>query len=133
MTSKQNIAWAAALVPYDEITCDVLRPTVFMDDDVGEDEQKRFYKSLLKIRWLAPNVRYAVMMELGLSLREQRRQYEKGRTAALHYSVKEAKERMRKNGERPRGGIHEAAVAEIAQRQGMTAAALKKHFQRHKY
>jgi hypothetical protein len=37
---------------------------------------------------------------------------------------------MRRNGARPRTGIHEAAIAEIASEHDITPAALKKRFQR---
>ena len=36
----------------------------------------------------------------------------------------------RRNGEQPRGGIHDSAVAEIAARHGMTAEALKQRITR---
>ena len=133
MTNKHT-RWAAALVPYDEITCQVTnwRHTVFMDANTSKGERKRFYESLLEIKWLSPKVRYAVMGELGLSLRKQKRDYQEGRTAALRHMVNEAKARMRNNGERPPEGIHNAAVLEVAGRQGMTVPGLKKLFQRYK-
>jgi hypothetical protein len=46
--------------------------------------------------------------------------------------INEAKARMRKQGERKKGGIHDAAVAEIAEGTGFTVEALRKQLQRHK-
>ena len=66
----------------------------------------------------------------GLSLQKQKRQVENARTQTLKFLVDECKARMRRNGERPRGGIHDAAVAEVAARQGMKAEALKQRITR---
>ena len=38
--------------------------------------------------------------------------------------INERKARMRRNGDRPHGGIHEAAIEEIAREQGLSVAAL---------
>ena len=40
----------------------------YVDD---EATQKRFYEALLKLPWLAPKVRAAIMRELGRSQREE--------------------------------------------------------------
>ena len=39
--------------------------------------------------------------------------------------INERKARMRRNGDRPHGGIHEAAIEQIAREQGLSVAALK--------
>lgn len=70
------------------------------------------------------------MSELGLSLQKQKSDVEEARTITLKFLVDECKARMRKNREQPRGGIHEAAVAEIAARQNMKAEALKQRITR---
>jgi hypothetical protein len=85
--------------------------------------RRAFYQGLLDIEWLPSKIRGAVMSELGLPLQE-------ARTLALNVLVDECKARMRKNGEQPRGGIHDSAVAEIAARQGMTAEALTQRITR---
>jgi hypothetical protein len=46
--------------------------------------------------------------------------------------IEEVKARMKKDGERPRGGRHEAALAEVARTQGITVGALKKRLQRNR-
>ena len=48
------------------------------------------------------------------------------------HMIEERKQAMRAQRQRPRGGRHEAAIEEIAHRQGMTVAALKKRLQRYK-
>ena len=95
-------------------------------------ERRTFYRSLLKISWLPPALRRAVMAELGLSLRRQKRDFEEARTLALRHMIEERKQAMRAQRQRPRGGIHEAAVEEIAHRLGMAVVALKKRLQRYK-
>ncbi len=133
MTDGRKYHWVVSLVPSHEITSDIYwRRTVFMPWADSEDERKRFYKGLLEIPWLPPTIRRPVMAELGLSLRKQKRGYEEGRTAALRCLIKERKECLQKQGERPRGGIHEQAIADIAREQGMTVDALKKRLQRQK-
>src|SRR4029079_17513565 len=89
------------------------------------------YEALLKFSWLKPGIRRAVMAELGLSLRAQNKKIQHARAVTLQVLIAERKTVMRKNRERPRGGIHEAAVAHIARRQGMKVSTLKRHIQRH--
>jgi hypothetical protein len=57
---------------------------------------------------------------------------EDARTVALEFLVKECKAQMRANGERPQGGIHDAAVAQVATSQGMSPEALKQRITRRK-
>ena len=85
---------------------------------------------LPKIEWLPSKIRRGVMTELGLSLQKWKSDIEEGRTLTLNVLVDQCKARMRENGEQPRGGIHDSAVAEIAARQGMTAEALKQRITR---
>ena len=85
----------------------------YVDD---EATQKRFYETLLKLPWLAPKVRNAIMWELGRSQREEDVRIEKARTWTWRHEVSEVEARMRPNGERPpRGDIHTAAVEEVAE------------------
>jgi hypothetical protein len=95
-----------------------------------QDQQRLFYNSLLELPWLAAGVRRAVMVELGLSLRKQNVKIEHARTATLKVLIAEAEAHMRANGERPRGGIHDAAVAAVARQKGMTVEALTKRLHR---
>jgi hypothetical protein len=91
----------------------------------NETELRELYEALLKVRGLAPKVHNAIMRELGLSQRVENMRYEHGRTLAIRARINERKIRMRKNNERPRGGVHEAALAEEAEELGITVAALK--------
>ena len=56
----------------------------YIDD---EATQKRFYEALLKLPWLAPKVRNAIMWELGRSQREERDRAARSRAPARarHY------------------------------------------------
>src|SRR5947207_14530226 len=58
----------------------------YVDD---EATQKRFYETLLKLPWLAPKVRNAIVRELGRSQR----------TWTWRHEVSEVEARMRPNGE----------------------------------
>ncbi len=97
-----------------------------------EDGKRAFYEALLKIQWLPSAIQRPVMQLLGQSLRKHKRSFEDGRTVALEFLVKERKAQMRANGERPQGGIHDAAVAHVATRQGMSPEALKQRITRRK-
>ena len=91
----------------------------------NETELRELYEALLKVRGLAPKVHNAIMRELGRSQRVENMRYEHRRTLAIRERINERKIRMRKNNERPRGGVHEAALAEEAEELGITVAALK--------
>jgi hypothetical protein len=99
----------------------------YIDD---ESLRRSFYQALLAIEWLPSTIQSAVMSELGLSLRKRKSEVEKARTITLKFLVNDCKARMRRNRERPRGGIHDAAVAEVAASQNMTPDALKKRVTR---
>jgi hypothetical protein len=106
------------------------RQTHFAQYLDNESLRHSFYRALLAIEWLPSTIQSAVMSELGLSLRKRKSEVEKGRTITLKVLVNDCKARMRRNSERPRGGIHDAAVAEIAASQNMTPEALKKRITR---
>ena len=98
---------------------------------MNEATQKRFYEALLKLPWLAPEVRNAIMRELGRSHREEDIRIEEARTWTLRHEVSEVEARMRANGERPpRGDIHTAAVEEVAETADIKPEALMKRIQR---
>ena len=98
-----------------------------IDDDDG---RRSFYEALLKIQWLPSAIRAAVMKVLDQSLQKHKRSIEDARTVTLEFLVKECKAQMRANGERPQGGIHDAAVAQVATSQGMSPEALKQRITR---
>jgi hypothetical protein len=137
MTVKSDkVRWALALVPYNGSTFEASwRRAIFVDDggtSSRESFDETFYESLLAVPWLSPQVRHAVMKELGRSVREHNRGSENARTAALRWSIGERKKQLLKEGKHQRGGAHDAAVEEIAGMQGMTAAALRKRLTRYK-
>jgi hypothetical protein len=106
------------------------RRAIFLDRNTDPETRKRLYKALLELEWLAPKVRYAVTNELGLSRQQQKRDYEAGATAMIRHDISQHEAHLRQKGERPRGGIHSAAVAEIAERLGMKVETLQKRLQR---
>lgn len=131
MTRTPEDQHCAALLPYDPVTFVCRRP-IPMDGDTGKAEQQIFLRALLDLPWLAPKVRRAVMVGLGLSLQKQKAGIEQARTATLRVLITETEARMRKSGERPRGSIRDAAVATVARAHGMTAEGLAKRLQRHR-
>jgi hypothetical protein len=106
------------------------RKTHFVQYIDDKSLRRAFYQALLDIEWLPSKIHSAVMSELGLSLQKRKSDIEEARTLTLNVLVDECKARMRENGEQPRGGIHDSAVAEIAARHGMTAEALKQRITR---
>ena len=133
MTDKR-VAWIAALVPYDPVSCEAYpRKAVYMYGDNSEEDQKRFYAALVKLPWLAPPIRRAIMKELGLSIQAQNREIEQARMVTASYLIKEESARLRRNGERPRGGSYDEAVTTIAERLGMSSAALTRAISRSRH
>jgi hypothetical protein len=101
--------------------------------DIDEDEQKRrFYRILLHIGWLPSGVRGAVLRELGSSLRQEQSGYARGYAQILRHMIKETEARIRKNGERPRGGVHNAAVREVAERFHLDPDSMERQLRRKK-
>jgi hypothetical protein len=100
-----------------------------IDDDDG---RRSLYEALLKIQWLPSAIKAAVRKALDQSLRKHNRSIEDARTVTLEFLIKECKAQMRANGERPQGGIHDAAVAQVATSQGMSPEALKQRITRRK-
>ena len=102
--------------------------------DRSDDVHRDLYKRLLDISYppLGPEVRNALMKVLGQSPRRQKAGLSLAVAVTLQYLIDVERARMKKEGERPRGGRHEAALSEVARQQGMTVDALKKRQQRHR-
>jgi hypothetical protein len=66
-----------------------------MAGDANDEEKKTFYKALLKISWLPPTIRRAVMNELGLSLRAQKNDFNLGWLTAVRHLIAEEKARLK--------------------------------------
>jgi hypothetical protein len=73
------------------------------------------------------------MKVLGQSLQKHKRSIGDARTVALELLIKECKAQMRANGERPRVGIHDAAVEQVATSQDMSPEALKQRITRKRH
>jgi hypothetical protein len=142
VSAEKPDGWALMLVPFsfidgcDDITGEPrmtvethMRQAVVMKNTNTTAEQRQLYELLLEMEWLPPALRRVIMAQLKLSLRDQNRLIEEARTATLRFLIEERKQAMRAEGQR-RGGVHEAAVEEIADQQGMTVAALKQRMRR---
>jgi hypothetical protein len=144
-----ELDWTVAIIGYDQsrwiqylsdyarqpseaqrLMDDGRRQTHFAQDIDDKSLRREFYRALLKVEWLPSTIRRAVMRELGQSLQKYKSSIEDARTATLEFLVKKRKAQMRADGKRPRAGIHDSAVAEIAAEQGMTAEALKQRITR---
>jgi len=134
--------WAVALIPIflDDLSDGTVKgytswqqTIVIGKDSADEDVRNRFYKALSEITWLPPSIRTSALKQLGSSLSKKQRASKRGETLALRHLINEAKARMRKQGKRKKGRrIHDDAVAEVAEQQGMSESALRKQLQRYK-
>ena len=106
------------------------KPMLITHDDADEIERKRVYEALLKLPWLAREIRFAVLKALGRSQRDENQKYELGRTLAWRHMVDEAVARMRANGERPTEGFRTAAITEVAMSAGIEPKTLQQRFDR---
>jgi hypothetical protein len=88
------------------------------------------YEGLLEIPWLPPNVRRAVMKELGRSVQKEKSEFDQLVAPFVRQLIDETKVRMRSDRNLARGGVHEKAVEEVARHLGTTAGALKKRLGR---
>jgi hypothetical protein len=98
-------------------------------------ERKNFYESLLRISWLAPEVRRAVFKALGRSVRAYKAELSYGWAMAARHLIAEEKARLKKLGKkRPSEGLSlsDEAWLNVADRQGMTVEALKQRLYRSK-
>jgi hypothetical protein len=143
VSAEKPDGWALMLVPFsfidgcDDITGEPrmtvethMRQAVVMKNTNTTAEQRQLYELLLEMEWLPPALRRVIMAQLKLSLRDQNRLIEEARTATLRFLIEERKQAMRAQGQRPRGGVREAALAEIAKKQGMEPTALKQRLRR---
>ncbi|MFZ0151461.1 MAG: hypothetical protein WAM72_24575 [Xanthobacteraceae bacterium] len=121
-----------ALLPlrFNDTTVKAGRP-VLMTNAADEADQKGLYEALLRVDWLTPEIRRAVLKALGREQRAENVKFGRGRTLALCHLVDETGARMRNNGERPpKGDIRTAAIEEIAEKAGIEPDALNKRIQR---
>jgi hypothetical protein len=129
---EQPFNWMVALVPLsgDSVLRPRWREAILIANDATADEQRRLYETLREMKWLPPKARSAFQQALGSTLRKQKFDDEARRIMFLLHRVNKVKERIKKDGQRPKGGIHEAAHEEVAAGEGITVAALKKQLQR---
>jgi hypothetical protein len=133
---RRDGLWTVALVPFLTGNKSKSFPIIFMArNEPNDDEQKRFYRACLQISWLAKGVRRAIQSELGSSPVKHQRAIKGAEIMELRELVEAAEARMRKNGKRkrPRGGIKNAALDEVAEQKGLSSgAALKRQLTRYK-
>jgi hypothetical protein len=106
------------------------RAPILMGKDTSRDEQLAFYKALLEIPWLPPGARSAFAAKLGLPLQKHNTKIQDAQTVTWFLMFTEIKTRMRENGERPRGGIDAAALAELAEETGEEVSTVTQAFYR---
>ena len=87
------------------------------------NEIRRFYRELMKMPWLSARMRRAIKAELSGSVREHNRQVRHDVNSTLRLMINETETRLRKQRKK---GIHDAAVADIAERFGIEPETLKK-------
>jgi hypothetical protein len=102
---------------------------ISMEKNATADEQKTFYEAILRLPWLAPDVRRDVMKRVGRSMRKQTADRNCSLAATYMVMIEERKESMRIRGER--GPIHDQALERVAHGAHMTSVNLKKFIQRH--
>ena len=122
--------WAAAIVPFswsEATPVMAWQRTVFMSDAVDEADRRRCLESLLDIKWLPPEIRRAVMKQLGLSPRAKKAAEARGWKLAMDHLIDETEARLhKKTGKRSRGAVVQA-IADIT---GTSSETLRKRLQR---
>jgi len=78
------------------------------------DNQRQLYSLLSKLEWLPPALSRAVYAEMGITPREYKRRIKEAETYLWRRAIERRKQAMKAEGTRPRGGLHNAAVEEIA-------------------
>ena len=94
------------------------------------DNIKAVLKRLL-LEDISPQLRHAIAVELGISLQRQQRDAADKKMEEVKRGIEKIKARMRSNGERPRGGIHQAALDETAERRGIDPERLAQQIKRY--
>jgi hypothetical protein len=116
----KRAAYAAFLQMPEDSTSEAVQRTM----------QHATYAALLQIPWLSQSVRNAIVHELGMSPRVEQRRVNHIQARIFQEVIDEIKRRMRKAGERPQGGVHEAAVGKAAKVFDMSVDALKQQLAR---
>lgn len=125
MTNQQ---WAAAIIPFswNEHTPVFQRPIV-MSNDANKAERKHFLEALLDIPWLEPEIRRAVMKQLGRSPQAENKAEATGWKQVMERLINEVEAKVQeKTGKRSRGAVRER----IADRTGANSESLRKRLQR---
>jgi hypothetical protein len=109
--------------------------TISIDNIYNNKKRWLLYTTLLELEGLPSTIRGAILKEMGSSLRDELDWSAYQHAMMCREAIKAVKARMRKmrkNGDRPpRGGIHDAAVAEIAAQLRIKPEALKGRLRRH--
>jgi hypothetical protein len=123
------------------------RPIYLDSGDVGKDEQRLFYKTLLlSIPSLSANLRSALLKETGIS----RHTLARSRAFSLWLEVNKCRRRLRRKRynarwaqsiefcigppviPKVRGSLYDRAIEEVAANHGLTPAALRQRFRRYR-
>jgi hypothetical protein len=96
-----------------------------------DNEIKERLEFLLEEAWLPRRVENAIMQELGRNVRDFQRRRAKAKAQTLWFEIDQLKWRMRQNRERPKGGVHAAAVAKVASKHRMSRPSLERFLSRY--
>ena len=122
--------WLVALIPFswdDDKLVMASRRIVYMSQDVKTADRKRFYEALLNIPWLAPEIRRAVMKQLGRSPHAENAAEAAGWKLMMEHMIGEVEAEVhKKTGKRSRGAV----IDRIADRTGVSSETLRKRLQR---
>ena len=104
-------------------------PPIWVENSRSKKKQRTVYWALLNSPWLAPKVRVAIVTELGMSIRKERLRLAPVQAKFWQAEIDEIVRRMRKN--KPQHGSRRAAaIAHIAERDGISVEALEQRLKR---
>src|SRR5262249_1045795 len=127
--------WAVALVPFfgDVGVGETLEPrwekaVLIIGKRATPAVRRRLFYALLEIEWFPPKAGSVLWQKLASSASWQKTR----RWVRLQRRVEHVKERMRREGLHPKGGIAKAAHEEVAAKEGTTGEALERGLRRFK-
>jgi hypothetical protein len=98
----------------------------------AEDDRKRFYRSLLGVRWLPHKIKDAVLREgLGISVRSQNAYAHAGWARQTAFNIsRRACDLAETKSAGPKGGLVDRAKAAEAESQGMAVSTMEQRLRR---
>ena len=99
-------------------------------EEAEKADKKKFLGVMLKFKWLPDEIRYAVAHALGRSVRMENKAVHDAIAETRRVLVEERKATLAKRGGKLRGGIHAAAIEEVAREANLSPKGLEKTFER---